>query len=401
MVGAGLGEVALALGAGTILMRPAVSFTEKEEDSGIRASVRIAVVQTNVPQSNKVGWPIEQRLKDFARFARLTRRAAEGSPDLIVWPETMFPGDALDPAAAKAVRDAGLVYRGGVPAGALYDAMLALQREVGTPIMVGAIGYDDLSISARATGEIEFHQHGKYNSVFLIEDGAVRETRYDKLHLTPFGEVMPYISWSDRLEKMLRSLGAPGMLFDLDAGSKPEVFHVELDSLTLTIATPICFESATPGVCRRLVFDHSLRRASVIVNLTNDGWFGDSVGGREQSLQIARWRTIDLRTPMVRAANTGISAVIDAAGRVQRVGPDDIPDHGAIRRRESVNTDGVMRAVVFPSNTPATLYARTGDLVGWLCLLAVSGRLLLGLFVRLRRKPRIGTTPTSTLSGGH
>ena len=395
--------------------------------SDVSGKITIAVVQTNVPQSNKTGWTIEQRLKDFERFRELTLEAADVSvdqqddgrdahptehvdidgkdarptmqgeadgrdarptdrttnyakPDLIVWPETMFPGETLSPAAVEEERRVGLVYEGGVPAAELYDRMLELQREVATPMLVGSIGYDDLRVSPGVAGGVEFHDTGKYNSVFLIEDGAVSSTRYDKIHLTPFGEVMPYISWSDRLERWLLSLGAPGMAFDLDAGKTPTVIEVPFpkpykmdetpepsDYLAMRVVTPICFEAATPGVCRRLVFKNGVRQADLMVNLTNDGWFGDSVAGHLQHLQVARWRCIELRTPMVRAANTGASAFINTLGEIQLLGPKD--------RKQSVNVDGVLAATVWTSYWDSTLYARWGDVTGWFSLFVAAGAL--------------------------
>jgi apolipoprotein N-acyltransferase len=119
-----------------------------------------------------------------------------------------------------------------------------------------------------------------------------------------------------------------------------------------------------PGVCRRLVFDGDERRADLLVNLTNDGWFARSIGGRENHLLAARWRCVELRTPMIRAANTGISAMIDTDARVE--------DY-----LES-NTEGVLiESNLLSRPGPITLFALTGDLVGWLCL-AGTGLITLG-----------------------
>ena len=415
---ASIGMMALAMGVGA-----AIPFVLDQrhgvpsDRSRAADRVSVAVVQTNVPQSNKTGWTIEQRVKDYARMRELTLeaagRGAEGAsddgsdarstntrsagapaPDLIVWPETMFPGDTLDPRAVEAERRARLGYRGGVPATEFYDSILALQKQVGAPMLVGALGYNNLRIAVTDAGAIEFHQDGKFNSAFLIDHGAVRPERYDKIHLTPFGEVIPYLSRRNRLERLLLSVGASGMAFDLDEGTDPVVFEVPIQAPSASegsheshesprdeagadaddqspaqsaappervrIVTPICFEAATPTVCRRLVFNRGRRRADLIINLTNDGWFGSSLGGREQHLQIARWRCIELRTPMVRAANTGVSASIDALGRVQAVGPEN--------RQKTAEVAGVMRALVRPAWVDSTLYARIGDAVGWATL---------------------------------
>ncbi len=396
-----------------------------EAHISIRApKLDVAVVQTNVPQSNKVGWPIEQRLADFEHMRELTLeaanrtatvrerlpesddetsahgrggRATDFSPDLIIWPETMFPGDTLSAQAIDEMRRVGLGYSGGIDADYFNNELAALQQLVDTPMLIGAVGYDELEIRPDANGAVEFVHAGKYNSTFLVEDGVAIETRYDKLHLTPFGEVMPIISHFEWLENALLAIGAGGMSFDLDAGSRPVVFELpvrapsasegsqktEISELTsddraaptneggtahravahdvVRIVTPICFEAATPRVCRRLVFADGERQADLMVNLTNDGWFGDRRAGHAQHLQVARWRCIELRTPMVRAANTGISASIDTFGQVQDRGPDN--------RVKDWNVDGVMRTHVWLPGGPPTFYARYGDIVGWGCVL--------------------------------
>ncbi len=484
-------SVAAAIVAAAFVAGATLLAAERARAAAAQSFIHIAVVQTNVPQSNKTGWTVADRVRDFARMQELTVEAAGrgrtgetpvplgegntggtpvplgegntggtpvplregntggtpvplgegntgGTPvplgegntgetpvplgegntgetpvplDLIVWPETMFPGETLSPEAVAEMRDAGLVYEDGTPTWAFNDALAELQRALGTPLLVGAIGYDGLRIGSDGRG-ITFEHDGKYNSAFIIKNGFVSGARYDKLHLTPFGEVMPGISWSDRLERMLLSVGAPGMAFDLDSGSARTVFEVggaaagdaesydedgSVEERTgetpvpldpgwhvspsrentgetpvplgtpvplrgVRVVTPICFEAATARVCRRLVYERGERRADVMVNLTNDGWFGDTPGKREQHLLVSRWRAIELRTPMVRAANTGISAAFDTTGRIQEIGPEN--------RSERMNIDGVMRASVALPRQRSTIYARFGDWAGWAALIA-------------------------------
>src|SRR5690606_11264799 len=156
--------------------------------------------------------------------------------------------------------------------------------------------------------------HARYDSALLFSPGGEEAPpRYDKLHLTPFGEIMPYVHRWPEVQNWLLSLAAQGMRFDMTPGRAPKRLTVSLSEggplKSIQIATPICFESTMPGVCRRLVWAGE-GRADVLVNLTNDGWFGDMEGGREQHLQIGRFRAIENRVPMVRSANTGISAAI-------------------------------------------------------------------------------------------
>lgn len=299
--------------------------------------LRVAVVQTSVPQDNRSAWTIERRLDDFGVLLELTGRAAAAGPDLIVWPETMFPGPTLSPDATAAQRDAGLAWTVAAPGSgepatlpvtAFLDGLLDAQRGAGVPIVVGAIGLDGYALRLGPDGAPAELSEGRFNSAFVVAGGAVADTRYDKMHLTPFGEVMPYISAWPWLERRLLALGARGMAFDLDAGADPTVLEVPSPGGPVRVASPICFEITAPRVPRRLVWgDDGSRRAQLLVHLTNDGWFGSHRGGREHHLLHARWRAVEHRTPVARAANTGVSALIDAAGRVTtraRVGAERV-----------------------------------------------------------------------------
>ena len=257
-----------------------------------------------------------------------------------------------------------------------------LQEDIGIPMVVGGPGYDGLDIMKDDEGFFEYDEYeGKYNSVFVLARGRVDGRRYDKMHLTPFGEVMPVISRSDRLESMLLSLGAQGMAFNLSAGRSPTTLRVpsDGDAGPIEIATPICFEATIARVCRRLVFDDGARRAGLMANLTNDGWFAWSDAGRRTHMLTARWRCVELNTPMVRAANTGISSVIDANGRVVRdaVTPvlDDQQDAGYINAAVKLGTG-------------STLYASIGNAVGWVALAATGAGIVISLFWPSRRATR-------------
>lgn len=340
--------------------------------------LRIAVVQSNVPQDNKSAAEVHELMDRWSRLSSMTLAAATAAdpPDLIVWPESMFPGGYLNAAAVEALDDAGLGWtlREGPLAGetiavvAFADAMPQLQEQAGVPLLVGAEAAEGLRVE-RAGNGYRLPRDASFNSAFLVHAGRVDEARYDKLHLTPFGEVMPYISRWDWLEQAMLRFGARGMSFNLDAGTRPVTFTVGLrpspmrtdpdrDETVVRLATPICFEATAPNVCRHLAYQDGSRRADVLVNLTNDGWFSWFDPGREMHLLAARWRTAELATPMVRAANTGVSCVIDARGRVTRRGIDD---GGAAR------VEGVMTANVPPPGR-ATPYSWAGDVVGWSAL---------------------------------
>lgn len=335
--------------------------------SGIAGTSRrfiACAVQTNLPQSNKIAWTVENELRDFDRFAALTREAAAKSPAFIVWPETMMPGLTLQPDALEVMRDKGLQFRVRGASGermldAAYfaDSLAELSREIQVPMLIGEEGIDGFAVADTPDG-IRFDRKARYNSVYLVNQGRTADLRYDKLFLTPFGEVMPYIHHWPRLQQAMLDLAAKGMAFDLTPGLHRTVFEIPHPEGPIRAVTPICFEITSGRVCRRLVFESNTRRADLIVNLTNDGWFGSSDLGRAQHLQIARWRAAELGTPILRAANTGISAIIGTAGQLQATGVEGISM--ATRR------DGVLCGEIETSAGP-TVYARLGDTAGWIC----------------------------------
>lgn len=366
--GAGI-SAALALGVFGAFLLPS-------GESGER--VRIGVVQTNVPQDNKTAWTIEQRERDFVRFVELTLSAAERDPDLIVWPETMFPGTWIEPIATD----------GGEPlVSGFTTALLEVQAETGISMVVGAVGAEGLRVIEDVDGA-RIEAEREFNSAFVVAGGRVLDERYDKVHLTPFGEVMPYISHWPWLERQLMQVGARGMSFGLSAGEELRVLEAPTAAGRVRVATPICFEATSSWVCRRLVFEGG-RRADVIVNLTNDGWFGWFDAGRRQHMQAARWRCVELATPMVRAANTGVSAVIDARGRVLTAGVEG----GQAR------ADGVLVWDV-PLGSDRTVYSFVGDSFGWF-LLAWCAGLVGWAIIKVRRlSDRVKGVPAGANADG-
>src|SRR5205085_2291523 len=136
-------------------------------------------------------------------------------------------------------------------------------------------------------------------------------------------------------------------------------------------------EATKPGLCRRLISGEG-DQPRVIVNLTNDGWFGWFNPGRWQHLQIARWRAVELGVPVVRAANTGVSAAIDGRGRLMKAGIEGNP--------RAARMDGVLIADVAPG-IGATIYTHLGDVFGWSVLVAGAG---LSILAFARRVPPRG-----------
>lgn len=362
-------------------------------------SVVVGIVQTNVPQDNRKAWTLEQRVADFKRFIALTLAASETPivssdgprrADLIVWPETMYPGEfGLTPEAIERQNEAGLEIA------AFANQTLMLSQYMDIPMIVGAVVHEDFQpITVEGEGEYAgqsfpwFETRRRFNSAFVLRQGRVETQRYDKIDLTLFGEQLPYVQSVGWLKAMIAKLGADSMPFDLEAGSEPvRLTVVTAEAGPVVIGTPICFEASLARATRRLAINEQNRLAlDLLINMTNDGWFGSFPGGQATHLLHARWRAAELRTPLLRAANTGISAWIDADGTVIQRGPMwtvDPASGQAVQRDDdspAVNVDGFLLAEVpiraMPSGAgdrprlSVLAFARRGNLPAAVCLWA-------------------------------
>ena len=196
-----------------------------------------------------------------------------------------------------------------------------------------------------------------YNSAYLLgPDGGV-QGKYDKAHLVPFGEYVPLRRWLPFLGKMVAQVG------DFEAGQK---------GLTLAwaphrLGIQICYEIIFPGLSRAM----ALNGADLLVNLTNDAWYGRS-SAPFQHFMITVFRAVENRRTLVRAANTGISGFVDPVGRV----------HSATSLFEDA---AVTRSI--PILKDRSVYTRWGDLFAGVCL-AVSAALMIMAGIRRRFGPR-------------
>jgi len=403
-------------------------------------SVPIAIVQTNVPQSNKVMWTVAQAVEDFQRFVQLTMAAAEprdrasrdhppsqfqlnattpAPPVFVVWPETMMPGISIDPQvlaelAAKKITlgsDQDLPGMPGVrriPATAFADTLLALQTRLAIPLIIGEEARTNFRATVHTDGGVDFLHDHRFNSVFILNDGKVAPTRYDKIELTPFGESIPFFWRWPAFVQAVTDFAAAGMALDLSRGTDFTTLEVPRAGATpLRIATPICFEVTVPELHRDLAFASrdgaAERRADLFVNLTNDGWFTSNNQTRVQHLQIARWRCAENGTPMVRAANTGISCIIDARGAITRQGVEPVSPQGEVGSPSGERwlTDGVIRGTVtLPDRNSITPYARVslllGDVFGWVPCLLSGLMLVFGLVSKRKHTKPAPTSGTKT-----
>ncbi len=330
----------------------------------------IALIQTNVPQSNKIAWTNEQQEADVEAAVHLTKIAAGEKttlgqfPRLIVWPETMLPGSGFELSGidfAPYTASAQSLWQ-------FPEKLRRLAYELQIPLLIGSHTWIGVTIEEEDKKLISITSDKEFNSAVLVHpDGTT--SRYDKSFLTPFGERIPYVSMWPALETFVRDFVGTPMLFSLDAGDSQSNIVVE----GVRIATPICFEDTVPSVIRNLVWKNNVRKTDVLINISNDGWFGNMDAARLQHVREARVRCIENRTPMVRVANTGQSCLITSRGVIQTIAMNN--GHPALRES----------AILLVS--PVTGWERpwsvfVGNAIAWLSL--IGGILLIACTFQLR-----------------
>ena len=281
--------------------------------------LRIAAVQSNVPQHQKFNPEFTRKI--FDEFQRLSEIALRSNPpaDLLIWPESSMPGPVLaEQESNKFVMD------------------LAASAE--SDLLLGTIDEDNL---------------GVYNAALLISDGGERVQVYRKVHLVPFGE---YVPGRHSVPLLARIVGdqVPG---DFKPGNEFTV--LSLTNSDVQVAPLICFEDTIGELARRFVLpSETSPGANLLVDITNDGWFLRSAGSHQHSAN-AIFRCVETRRPMVRAANTGVTCFINEFGRVTQVLRDDTG---------STFTEGVLTGEInVPTEHELTFYTRHGELFAKLC----------------------------------
>ena len=319
---------------------------------------KVALLQGNIPQTVKMApespWDI------FQTYQRLSLSAAEEKPDLIIWPESMFRFPLIqvhpdlndqtllshfpentDPQTLRSlIKD--------IPA-----LLTRLAQQCGTDLLIGL-----------ETIEIKDGKKETYNSAVRVTPEKGLVSRYDKRHLVPFGEYLPfarYLPWLLELTPFHAGYG-------FDAGKTLD--FLELKGFSFSIL--ICYEDTVPHLVRTLLNDapslspaqiQSIKPLDFLVNITNDGWFHDS-SELQQHLITSAFRAVESRTPLVRAANTGITAVINGNGKIL--------DQTIVRdpsTRKITEVEGLTVAHI-PLDTRTSHYVTWGDWFSGTCLLA-------------------------------
>ena len=276
---------------------------------------RVRLVQPNIPQDEK--WLEEERGGHLGRLVELSRQPPLPGTDLVVWPESAFAGF--------------LEYELGTLSGTAQAASSGSAR-----VLAGSLRIE----APEASGGKERY----YNSMALFGPDGTLEGHYDKRHLVPFGEYAPF----RRYIPFVDAIAGPN---DFSPGRKVKALVVNTpDGRSVRMLPLICYEIVFPDAVRRALIE---TRADMIVNITNDAWFGNTTGPR-QHLAMAQMRAAELGVPEVRVANNGISAVINSAGQ--------------IKHRIALNTSGTVDAEIKTTNPYRTRYHDHGNAVFWAML---------------------------------
>ena len=310
-----------------------VRYRQVAQVIAVSPHLKIGVVQGNIEQDQK--WSPAMRLKTVEIYGALSREVGAGGdslPELFVWPETALPFLVGN----------NLYFR------TLKKDVLAKQKSW---LLAGAPFYK------KAPGKKTTDPGGilSYNSAYLFTPEGGIGGRYDKQHLVPFGEYVP----------LSRYLPLPGPLVESIGNFSAGTPVSPLSCKGAAIGVLICFESIFPALAR----DWTGRGANLLVNITNDAWFGAS-SAPWQHLSMAVFRAVENRRSLARAANTGVSAFITPLGKIQGVSPLFQP----FSRVENV--------ALLQEKTVFTVF---GHYFGLLCLLGSIPALLL---CRGRRKGR-------------
>ncbi len=301
------------------------------------------LVQANVPILEGSDWTKDyfgETLRELRRISitpgsPLTGAASAASaneiqPDLIAWPESPAPFYSSDP-----------LFRGEIS---------GIARQMNTWVLAGSIGIRNASQNAERPTEI-------YNSGALVSPAGDWTARYDKVHLVPFGEYVPF-------EKLFAF--ANGLTKEVGAFSRGES-RSPLDAGETKLGVFICYESIFPNEVRQ----SAAAGAQVFVNISNDGWYGDS-GAYAQHLKQARMRAMENARWLLRDTNTGVTASIDPYGRVVATIP------------RKIRTTLV---APYALSNDTTFYTRHGDWFAYLCAI-ISVVALAGLPFRTKAKNR-------------
>lgn len=265
---AGVLLLALLCGYGMFRMRDV-------EKSLVQAPrMPVSLIQGNIDQSVK--WNPAFQRETVRIYSTLTRQAAPSAGGLIVWPETAAPFFFQD-------------------RNEMHLEVSLLPGMTGDWLLFGSPRYEKEGLGLVLL-----------NSAFLLSPDGITAGRYDKVHLVPYGEYVPLRRFFPFIKKLVAGIG------DFRSGPGYEPLTMQWNGRPRTLGVMICYE----GILAEAARTYRQKGAGLLVNITNDAWFGDT-SAPHQHLSMTIFRSVENRLYLLRAANTGISAVVDPAGRIE------------------------------------------------------------------------------------
>jgi apolipoprotein N-acyltransferase len=355
-----------------------------QEEQCLEPGPYIASLQSNVPQSVKRSFESGREL--FDGLMEHSKAASEKQPDLIVWPETMVQA-TLNPDVLRLLKP--------TDQWSVFDRELSEHAKDNAFLLVGAYG-----------GKIGFKEDSgayfaeRYNSAFLFKkDGEKAPQTYSKIHLVPFGEVLPLRKRMSWFYELLMKIDFIPYKYDysLDYGTEYTVFDM-IDpnkNQNYNFSVMICYEGTVPEITRKFALDENgKKRIDWLVNISNDGWFVRFEEGKvlpstelPQHAAVCAFRAVENRLPIVRSVNTGISCFIDSAGRIR-----DGYLAGTLPS-EAMSRTGmpgwILDRISIDSRT--TLFSKYGEWLGVCCELCLILPIIVPLSVRCCRKIKYRT----------
>ncbi|MGA8668672.1 MAG: apolipoprotein N-acyltransferase [Terracidiphilus sp.] len=314
------------------------------------SSATAVLIQPNLDVGSEDAWPGAEWQRHMDQFVKLAEEqckiyiagipqtgAPAGEivcppypthPDLVAWPESPAPFAEQDPRFQR--------------------GMASIARTVQAPVVVGSVGMDV------APGDQTWRD---YNSAMIVGADGVRIGRYDKIHLVPFGEYIPFKDLLFFAHKLT------GRVAEFTRGKEREVFHLNGHRYGVFI----CYEAVFADEVRQF----ARLGAEVLVNISDDGWYGDT-SAPWQHLNMARMRAIENRRWVLRDTNNGVTAAIDPYGRVRQ----SIPRH---------RTDALPALYGFRDDI--TFYTEHGDVFAWACAILAIG--IVGWALRASLDPKL------------
>jgi len=343
----------------------------------------VASLQSNVPQSVKRTGEASDVI--FDELMRNSKASAAAGARLIVWPETMVQA-TLDP-EMLGLLDSSHPYR-------IFDKALTEHSKNKAFVLVGAYG---------GTPEIRedstIHLARRYNSAFLYKpDGRQAYNHYDKIHLVPFGEVVPFKRNLPSLYNFLMKFTPYNYDYSLDAGTEYTVFEMTHDrnkgARVYKFSVMICYEDTVPAIARRFAIDRKRqKRVDWLLNISNDGWFVRFRNGKilpstelPQHTAVCVFRAVENRLAVLRSVNTGISCLIDTLGQIRNgyiAGSHDFP----VTAMERKGIAGWFIAEM-PIDKRVTFFSKHGQWLDFCCALCLVSLIIvtpLAVFIRTKK----------------